>query len=146
MHTLKAIFRLNRVIIDSQEGLLREVYWCSEIKRAFSKSCMHAVLVSGKRKSFPRGYFLKNSEVEHRAVVCFRYLCENVLCLDREGICKTFCNSYAIKVLSKYKLKMLVDMVYESLFHLVLAAYPDYAGDLENYRLDKRRSENKEAK
>lgn len=106
----------------------------------------YSEVLSGKRKTFPRGYFLKNGEVEHRAVVCFKYLCEEVLCLDREGICKTFCNSYAIKVLSKYKLKMLVDMVYESLFHLVLAAYPDYAGELENYRLDKRRSENKEAK
>ncbi len=106
----------------------------------------YSEVLSGKRKTFPRGYFLKNNEVEHRAVVCFRYLCEQVLCLDREGICRTFCNTYSIKILSKYKLKMLVDMVYESLFHLILAAYPDYAGDLENYRLDKRRGENKETK
>lgn len=106
----------------------------------------YSELLSGKRKSFPRGYFLKNSEVEHRAIVCFRYLCETVLGLDREGICRTFCSTYAIKILSKYKLKMLVDIVYESLFHLLLAAYPDYAYDMESYRLDKRRNGNKEVK
>ncbi len=100
----------------------------------------HDVL-SGKRKNFPRGYFLKNSQVEHRAIVCFRYLCEEVLKLDSEGICRTFTKTYGIKTLSKYKLKMLVDIVYESLFHLMNAAYPELSGKLENYRFDKRRHE-----
>lgn len=106
----------------------------------------YSELLEGKRKSFPRGYFLKNSEVEHRAIVCFRYLCEEVLKLDRDGICKTFTSSHGIKVLSKYKLKMLIDIVYESLFHLMNAAYPEYVGDLESYRFDRRRSENKGGK
>ena len=88
-----------------------------------------------------RGYFLKNSQVEHRAIVCFRYLCEKVLNLDSEGICRTFTKTYGIKTLSKYKLKMLVDIVYESLFHLMNAAYPELSGKLENYRFDKRRHE-----
>ena len=43
VHTLKAIFRLNRVIIDRIKGLLCEVIWCCYIKRACSKSCVHAV-------------------------------------------------------------------------------------------------------
>jgi len=103
-------------------------------------------VLSGKRKGFPRGYFLKNSEVEHRAIVCFRYLCEEILKLDREGICKTFATTYSIKILSKYKLKMLVDIVYDSLFHLMNAAYPEYISDLENYMFDRRRSENKGGK
>ena len=98
-------------------------------------------VLSGKRKNFPRGYFLKNSQVEHRAIVCFRYLCEEVLKLDSEGICRTFTKTYGIKTLSKYKLKMLVDIVYESLFHLMNAAYPELSGKLENYRFDKRRHE-----
>ena len=100
-------------------------------------------VLTGNRKGFPRGYFLKNSEVEHRAVVCFRYLCEEILKLDREGICRTFTSTYSIKLLSKYKLKMLVDIVYDSLFHLMNAAYPEYVGELESYRCDRRRSENK---
>ena len=98
-------------------------------------------VLSGRRKKFPRGYFLKNSRVEHRAIVCFRYLCEEVLKLDAEGICRTFTKTYGIKTLSKYKLKMLVDIVYESLFHLMNAAYPELSGELEKYRFDKRRHE-----
>lgn len=98
-------------------------------------------VLSGRRKKFPRGYFLKNSRVEHRAIVCFRYLCEEVLKLDAEGICRTFTKTYGIKTLSKYKLKMLIDIVYESLFHLMNAAYPELSGELEKYRFDKRRHE-----
>lgn len=100
-------------------------------------------VLQGRRQGFPRGYFLKNSQVELRAVTCFRHLCEEVLQLDSVGICKTFGNSYGIKVLSKYKLKMLIDIVYESLFHLVYAAYPELAGEVEKYNIDRRQSENK---
>lgn len=107
---------------------------------------VYTEVLSGKRKGFPRGYFLKNSQVEHRAVVCFRYLCEEVLKLDSEGICETFTMTYSIKILSKYKLKMLVDIVFDSLFHLMSAAYPELAGKLESYRVDKRRTENKGGK
>ena len=107
---------------------------------------VYTEVLSGRRKGFPRGYFLKNSQVEHRAVVCFRYLCEEVLKLDSEGICETFTMTYSIKILSKYKLKMLVDIVFDSLFHLMSAAYPELAGNLESYRVDKRRAENKGGK
>lgn len=75
--------------------------------------------------------------------MCFRYLCEEILKLDREGICETFTMTYSIKILSKYKLKMLVDIVFDSLFHLMNAAYPELAGELESHRVDKRRAENK---
>ena len=104
---------------------------------------VYTEVLSGKRKGFPRGYFLKNSQVEYRAVVCFRYLCEEVLKLDRESICKTFTMTYSIKILSKYKLKMLIDIVFDSLFHLMNAAYPELSRELEVYRCDTRRGENK---
>lgn len=107
---------------------------------------VYTEVLSGKRKGFPRGYFLKNSQVEYRAVVCFRYLCEEVLKLDRESICKTFTMTYSIKILSKYKLKMLIDIVFDSLFHLMNAAYPELSRELEVYRFDKRRGENKGGK
>ena len=76
-------------------------------------------------------------------MICFRYLCEEVLKLDNEGISKTFTTTYAIKLLSKYKLKMLVDIVYDLLFHLMNAAYPELVGDLEKYRHDRRRNDDK---
>jgi len=107
---------------------------------------VYTEVLSGKRKGFPRGYFLKNSQVEYRAVVCFRYLCEEVLKLDRESICKTFTMTYSIKILSKYKLKMLIDIVFDSLFHLMNAAYPELSRELEVYRFDKRRGEDKGGK
>ena len=95
-------------------------------------------ILAGKRKSFPRGYFVRCGDVKHKAVICFRHLCEDVLKLDRDGVCKSFCNSQGIKVLQKYKLKIVLDLVFESLFHLVAAAYPDYVGELNRYLNDKR--------
>lgn len=95
-------------------------------------------VLNGQRKAFPRGYFVRGSDVEYKAQVCFRHLCEDILKLDREGICRTFCNSGGIKILQKYKLKIVLDIVYESLFHLLSAAYPDCATELESYFHDKR--------
>ena len=104
----------------------------------------HEVL-DGKRKTFPRGYFLRYGNVEQKALVCFKHLCEDILKLDREGICRTFCNSEGIKVLFKYKLKIILNLVYPSLSHLMQAAYPEYAGDLERYQKDRRLRGNKES-
>lgn len=39
---------------------------------------------------------------------------------------------------------MLIDIVYESLFHLMNAAYPELSGELEKHRFDKRRHEREE--
>ena len=95
-------------------------------------------VLNGQRQAFPRGYFVRGSDVEYKAQVCFQHLCEDILKLDREGICRTFCNSGGIKILQKYKLKIVLDIVYESLFHLLSAAYPDCATELESYFHDKR--------
>lgn len=95
-------------------------------------------VLDGRRRVFPRGYFVKCGDVERKARICFKHLCEDVLKLDREGICRTFCNSNGIKVLQKYKLKIILDIVYESLFHLVNATYPEYISDLEKYMYDRR--------
>ncbi len=95
-------------------------------------------VLAGKRKTFPRGYFVKMGDVERKAQVCFKYLCENILKLDADGICMTFSRSEGIKVLQKYKLKIVLDVVYESLFRLVLATYPQYSSDLEKYSHDRR--------
>lgn len=95
-------------------------------------------VLTGKRRVFPRGYFVKCGDVERKARICFKHLCEDVLKLDRKGICRIFCNSNGIKVLQKYKLKIVLDIVYESLFHLVNATYPEYISDLEKYMYDRR--------
>ena len=82
-------------------------------------------ILSGKRKSFPTNYFVHGADVEHKAVVCFRYLCTDVLKLDEKGIIETFGNSYGIQVLLKYRLKIVLDVLYDSLPHLLMTAYPN---------------------
>ncbi len=95
-------------------------------------------VLSGQRKTFPRGYFVKWGDVERKAKICFRHLCEDILKLDKDGICRTFSRSEGIKVLQDYKLKIVLDVVYESLFRLVLATYPEYASELEKHSHDRR--------
>lgn len=83
-------------------------------------------VLSGKRKTFPSKYFAKSIDPEHRAVVCFRYLCEEVLGLHgKDAILSVFGNSSGIKVLIQYKLKIVLNIVFPSLSHLLYAAYPD---------------------
>lgn len=82
-------------------------------------------VLSGRRKTFPTGYFTNGADIESKAQICFKYLCEDILKLDKKGIFETFGNSKGIKVLSQYKLKILVDIIYESLSQLLLSTYPD---------------------
>ena len=90
-------------------------------------------VLNGQRKAFPRGYFVRGSDVEYKAQVCFQHLCEDILKLDREGICRTFCNSGGIKILQKYKLKIVLDIVYElSLIH-IFSSFEALRGDMANF-------------
>lgn len=81
-------------------------------------------VIEGRRKLFPSKYFINGRDPEFRAKVCFDYLCKEILKLDKEGIIATFGNSGGIKVLGQYKLKMIVDVVFESLGDLLSATYP----------------------
>lgn len=86
---------------------------------------VYSDVLEGRRKTFPTGYFTNGADIEQKAMLCFRHLCENILKLDETQILETFGNSKGIKVLQQYKLKILVDIVYESLSQLLLNTYPD---------------------
>lgn len=74
----------------------------------------------GKRRSFPRGYF-HGVVGEKRAVICIRYLCEEVLKLSPEEIPKKLTE----EVLAKYKLKILLNLLFTSMLDLITFVYPD---------------------
>lgn len=86
---------------------------------------VYSDVLEGRRKTFPTGYFTNGADIEKKAIICFKYLCEDILKLNDEQILETFGNSKGIKVLQQYKLKILVDIVYESLSQLLLNTYPD---------------------
>lgn len=78
-----------------------------------------------RRKTFPTGYFTNGADIEQKAKICFKHLCEDILKYNKKEILAAFGNSKGIKVLQQYKLKILVDIVYESLSQLLLSTYPD---------------------
>lgn len=86
---------------------------------------VYSDVLEGRRKTFPTGYFTNGADIEQKAMLCFRHLCENILKLDKTQILENFGNSKGIKILQQYKLKILVDIVYESLSQLLLNTYPD---------------------
>jgi hypothetical protein len=81
-------------------------------------------VLAERRKTFPKNYFLGGDLGERRAVVCFRYLCEHVLKLDKNGILETFGDSNGLKVLAQYKLKIIMMVLFFSMIDLLDTAYP----------------------
>ena len=86
---------------------------------------VYSDVLEGRRKTFPTNYFTNGADIEKKAIACFKHLCEDILVLNDTEILETFGNSKGIKVLQQYKLKILVDIVYESLSQLLLNAYPN---------------------
>lgn len=85
-------------------------------------------VLAGKRKTFPKNYFLNGELGERRAITCFKYLCEEILNLDKEGIVKTFSGTKGLQVLAKYKLKIIMNVLFFSTVDLLETAY---GGELE---------------
>ena len=82
-------------------------------------------VLDGTRKNFPKNYFLHSVYGEERATHCFRYLCENILEYDKEKILEVFSNSKCLELLSQYKLKIIMNVLYNSTTDLLESAYPD---------------------
>lgn len=83
-------------------------------------------ILAGRRAKFPSKYFVKAIDPEHKASLCFKYLCEEVLHLKSDTeILKIFGRSSGIKVLTQYKLKIVLNTVYPSLSHLLVGTYPN---------------------
>ncbi len=91
-------------------------------------------VLSGKRSTFPRGYFTDPEFGKDRARVCFKHLCRKILHLSGEQIAWEFCHSDGLKILSKYHLKILVNHVYQSLTDMVADVYPQYFNQLSKYQ------------
>ena len=82
-------------------------------------------VLEGRRKTFPKNYFLGGPVGEERAVYCFRYLCEDILKLDKKQIVETFLPSSGLQVLAKYKLKIIMNILFFSNIDLLKTAYGD---------------------
>jgi|LSQX01.3.fsa_nt_gb hypothetical protein len=85
---------------------------------------VYADVLAGKRKTFPKNYFLNGELGEERAIICFKHLCEDILKLTPEEIIETFARSSGLKVLSKYKLKIIMNVLFFSTVDLLETAYP----------------------
>lgn len=85
-------------------------------------------VLEGRRKTFPKNYFINGHLGERRAITCFRYLCEEILKLDKKDIAKTFSGTKGLQILSKYKLKIIMNVVFFSMVDLLETAYE---GELE---------------
>lgn len=81
-------------------------------------------VLEGRRRTFPKNYFLNGELGERRAVICFRHLCEDILKLDKKGIYETFGNTGGLKVLAEYKLKIIMMVLFFSMIDLLETAYP----------------------
>lgn len=78
-------------------------------------------VLSNKKKSFPKNYFFDGLLGEKRAKYCVKYLCEDVLKLKEEEIP----TKLTVEVLRDYKLKILLTVLYFSMFDLITTVYPD---------------------
>lgn len=94
-------------------------------------------VLSGKRNSFPRGYFTDPEEGKERARTCFKHLCRKILRLSGDQIAWEFCHSDGIKILAKYHLKILLNHVYRSLSEMIADIYPQYFEQLVIYQVER---------
>lgn len=81
-----------------------------------------------RRDSFPKKYFYGN-EARTKAIICFRHLCEQVLCYDKAQLKEIFMSSKGISILSEYKLRTILQCVFSSTTQLLFAAYPNILND-----------------
>jgi hypothetical protein len=81
-------------------------------------------VLEGKRKNFPKNYFINSIYGDTRAKTCFKYLCEDILKYDKNAILEHFGTSEGLTILSQYKLKIIMNMVYSSTTDLLENVYP----------------------
>ena len=148
-HKLAAVIKN----IEKPPELLRSEYdhilWEVYPERRKGKTALilkvYSDVLSGRRKSFPRGYFTDAKEGRRRADVCIKHLCRKILHYSTERIAKEFSHSNGIKILAKYKLKILLSSAYFSLSDMMYQVYPNLIPKLKYYQQeqDRRRSKYK---
>lgn len=128
--------RLQKVIrgIEKPAELLPEEYdhilWLLFPERRKGSRALilkvYSEVLSRRRRNFPKGYFTDAQYGRYRAEVCFKQMCRKLLHLSGEQIALTFSHSDGIKLLAKYRLKILLNHVYASLSDLIYRIYPQY--------------------
>lgn len=83
-------------------------------------------VLSGKRNCFPKNYF-RDKYGEERAKICFEYLWQEILKINFNQIPEVFLkdNETGLKLLQKYKLKILTQIIYYSVSDMIINMYPD---------------------
>lgn len=87
-------------------------------------------VLDGTRKNFPKNYFIHGTYGEERAIHCFKYLCEDILNFDKKQIVDTFGKSEGLVVLSQYKLKIIMNMLFSSTTDLLQTVYPNIFSEI----------------
>lgn len=82
-------------------------------------------VLTGKRRTFPKNYFLNGQIGEQRAIICFKYLCEEILRFSKEEILEQFSGTKGSKILAEHKLKIIMNILFLSMSDLLETCYPD---------------------
>jgi hypothetical protein len=129
-HQLDCILKyVDKPVEFSDDNMQHLVYFAyPELSRPTTRDLAIMVyndVLEGKRRTFPKNYFLGGPIGEERAIYCFRYLCEEILKLNKKQIVETFLPSSGLKVLAKYKLKIIMNILFLSNIDLLKSAYGD---------------------
>lgn len=139
---IKRIEKPPELLADEYDHVLWELF--PERKKGKTALILkvYSEVLSGKRRSFPRGYFTDAKEGKRRAEVCVKHLCKKILHYSTDKIAKEFSHSNGIKTLAKYKLKIVLSSAYLSLSDMMYQVYPNLTPKLKYYQQeqDRRRS------
>lgn len=81
---------------------------------------LYKKVLSGKLKNFPKNYFLEGLKGEERVKYCVKYLCFEILKLDKKDIPKRLTPD----VLKEYKLKIVLNILYLSMHDMITSIFP----------------------
>ncbi|MFW6025080.1 MAG: DUF4046 domain-containing protein [Candidatus Woesearchaeota archaeon] len=96
----------------------------NEVKRPTDEELtimMYKKVLSGELKNFPKNYFLDGLRGEKKVGYCLKYLCFEILKLKKDEIPKTI----TVDILKKYKLKIVLNNLYLSVFDLIISVFPN---------------------
>lgn len=82
---------------------------------------LYKKILSGELKTFPKNYFLDGLNGEKKVKICLEYLCNEVLHIKKED----YPTVITIDLLQQYKLKIVLSVIYSSIFDMLNSLYPD---------------------
>lgn len=148
-HRLFAVIRMiekpPELLPNEYDHVLWQIFPERKVGQKTLVTKVYSEVLSGKRKTFPRGYFTDARYGKKRAEICVKHLCRKILHYSTEKIAREFSHSNGIKILAKYKLKILLSSAYFSLSDMMYEVYPNLIPRLVYYQQeqDGRRAKNK---